>query len=244
MIRMKKIMLMFMLVMMISLVSAAFTSLGVYPQNQEIELIQLCDDCTYNNITSIVYPNGSIAASDLAMDQVGNQWNYTYTDTSTGGIYHVNGVGDEGGSDSVWAYTFEITETGDSLTTGEAIIYVFLLIFVSIIFAITLGLAINIKGGNSINWKGDVMMVNWFKYLKFVCIGVSYVMGIFILGIFIQISRNYLSLGGITKFFEWLYWLGMGSMYPIMIVLCVMMIVLFVADKKKHKELLRWGSSQ
>ena len=65
-------------ILLISCTSAAFISLGIFKAGDNVSLIQLCDDCTYNNITSIIYPNGTIALGEAEMTKDGTQYNYTY----------------------------------------------------------------------------------------------------------------------------------------------------------------------
>lgn len=98
--------------------------IGPFEKGIDINLPQTCDDCTYNNITSILYPNSSIAISNVQMTQDGTFFNYTLDSNYTNdlGTYLVNGVGDLNGVDTIWFYDFVVTTTGKEVTTGNAII--------------------------------------------------------------------------------------------------------------------------
>ena len=107
---MNKLILSLMLVMIcISFVSAEQDSLGTFEKDNSITLIQICGTCTYNNITSIVYPNGTHVSIDEEMVKRGMEYTYGWNDTGSIGTYLVNGVGDLDGTDNAWAYEFEVT---------------------------------------------------------------------------------------------------------------------------------------
>ena len=95
---------------LISFVSAEIQTLGIFNQGQEINLIQTCGSCTFNNITSIYSPEGNNLISNMEMTKDGTIFNYTlngYLTTSIG-TYIVNGVGDLDGTNTIWNYSFEV----------------------------------------------------------------------------------------------------------------------------------------
>jgi len=107
----------------LNLVSAGFeydnsdlpTALAIYRQNNCINLYQICSNCTYNNISNVLYPNSNIAGSQVIMTRIGNAYNYSsFCNTSIIGTYIVNGFGDLDGVNAVWSYTFEITPSGNA----------------------------------------------------------------------------------------------------------------------------------
>lgn len=124
----------------ISCTYAEQQSFGTFKQNSCINLIQTCDNCTYNNITKIVAPNSNIALQDLTMTKIGTVYNLSFCSTSQIGTYVVNGVGDLDGVDTVWNYSFEITPSGFTDTLG----FYFLLI---VILGAVIGLGFFIKDG-------------------------------------------------------------------------------------------------
>ena len=94
-------------------------SLGTFEQNGCIQLIQTCEDCTYVNISSVLYPNSSQALGEAAMTKTGTFYNYTFCDTSNLGNYIVNGHGDT--LPPVWHYSFTITPTGLEQSTAQGL---------------------------------------------------------------------------------------------------------------------------
>lgn len=126
---------MFLLITTISLASASISSLGTFKQNDCVNLLQTCSDCTYNNITLVLYPNSTQALGQVQMSQDGTSFNYTFCDTSTLGSYLVNGIGDLGGVNTIWNYDFLITSTSKVFSLGDIIVYIlFLLICLTITF--------------------------------------------------------------------------------------------------------------
>lgn len=105
------------------LISATQEDLGVFKKGSCIELIQLCGDCTFNNISSIQYPNETKVILDVPMTQRGTEFNYTYCFPELNGQYNINGVGDLGGENTVWAYTLTLTPNGEMPTTSKIFLH-------------------------------------------------------------------------------------------------------------------------
>ena len=111
---------------LISFIGASQVSLGTYAKGETIELVQICGTCTYNNITSIIYPNSSHSIVDDGMTQRGMEYTYTFSNTGLVGTYLVNGVGDLDGTNTAWAYEFKITEGGKDVPTDNLLIFIML----------------------------------------------------------------------------------------------------------------------
>ncbi len=110
---MKKIILTILLGMfLISLVAAEVQTLGTFKRYECVGLIQTCSNCTYNNISNVIYPDSSVALSENVMTKVNTNYNYTFCNTSELGEYIVNGFGNPDGEKTTWNYNLFITETG------------------------------------------------------------------------------------------------------------------------------------
>ena len=135
----------FILIIGLNSVLAQQTSLGNVEIGDDANLIQLCADCTYNNITSIIAPNGSTILSETAMTQDGIEFNYTLSSSSADlfGEYKVNGHGDLNGTDTVWSYNFFVTPNGEDLKGDNFSIFLYLA-FILILFTCIYILVINI----------------------------------------------------------------------------------------------------
>jgi len=127
---------------LISLVGASQDSLGTYKQGETITLLQICGTCTYNNITSIVYPNSTHQVIDSAMTKRGAEYTYTLTDTTQLGPYSVNGFGDLDGTAAAWAYDFDVTISGlnaESILDNAILILLFTLSIIFFLIALNKG---------------------------------------------------------------------------------------------------------
>jgi len=130
---MRKLILMLILgLFLISLASAELV--GTFQQSSCVNLPQTCDDCTYVKISSILYPNSSLALGEVTMTKTGTFYNYSFCDTNVTGTYFVNGYGDESGIDKTWKYGFEITPSGMIQSNSQGLISI--AIMISIIFSV------------------------------------------------------------------------------------------------------------
>jgi len=106
----------------------AIDNLGIFKLSEEIQLLQVCASCTFNNISLVQSPNSTIILSDAIMQKQGINYNYTLAGTTNTGIYDVCGVGDLDGTNTVWCYTFEVTKDGTAKNTNTGL-YIVLVIF-------------------------------------------------------------------------------------------------------------------
>jgi len=114
----------FIAIFFLSLVSAAQSNAGTFQQDSCIDLPQTCTSCTYNNITSIIYPNGTkySFSPEQNMTKTGTDYNfYTCKFTPDIGRYQVNGHGNVGGVDTIWNYYYEVTPSGQDFSEGQSI---------------------------------------------------------------------------------------------------------------------------
>ena len=150
-------MIMFML-FSVNFAAAAISDFGEYKQYQAINLIQICSDCTWVNISSVLYPNSTIAASNIEMTQDGYTFNYTLPSSKTSalGMYTVTGVGDESGIPTDWSYIFEVTSLGNADQTSYLFyIIMFALALIILIIGISIkNVPLTILGGFAVTFIG------------------------------------------------------------------------------------------
>ena len=91
-------------------------NIGNFKQNQKVNLIQTCSNCSFNNLTTIKLPDGSLISINGLMTKDGTFYNYSFSNTTQLGTYIVNGLGDENGVNSVWAYSFNVTSAGSGVS--------------------------------------------------------------------------------------------------------------------------------
>lgn len=144
---MKKFLIIILICLLIPVVFAQQQSLGTFKQNSCINLKQTCSNCTYNNISSVIYPNASQALGQSEMTKTGTEYNYTFCSTSFLGTYIVSGFGDLDGVVSVWSYDFDVTPNGE---TGNLGLYIMLTIVIigTLLFGVfTRNIPITMLGG-------------------------------------------------------------------------------------------------
>jgi len=141
----KRLFLIFFFIILIGGASAQQTTLGNFKLGEDIPLIQLCSNCTFNNITSIIIPNGSTILSQAPMTRDGTQYNYNLPSTNATlfGEYRVNGFGDLDGTETVWSYSFFITPNGEDIKGDNFLIFVYVAFMIILCASIYL-LIINI----------------------------------------------------------------------------------------------------
>jgi len=102
----------FMLLFCVNIVTAEQQSLGTYKRGECVNLIQTCANCTYVNFTSVYYPNSSELIGNTNTTKDNTVFLFQICNTTSIGTYIVNGVGDVDGTDTIFAYDFEVTPNG------------------------------------------------------------------------------------------------------------------------------------
>jgi hypothetical protein len=117
--------------------------LGTFKQGECVQLMQTCANCTYVSISSVLYPNSTIALGDTSMSKSGIEYTYSFCSTNVTGSYIVNGYGDIDGVVDIFSYTFEVTPLGTSQAGDAFTIFIWILFIITVIgLMITLFLSI------------------------------------------------------------------------------------------------------
>lgn len=173
-INLKTIVLMLMMCMILVVnVTAQEQTLGYFKQYSDIELLQVCSNCTYNNISRVLYPNNSVAVSEAAMTKEGTYYYYDLSNASALGEYKVYGYGDLNGETTVWGYTLYVTKSGEENPGDIFIIFLYTLfllatfgIFITLFLTIIkVSLARETVYGVLFSWSFLVLMI-FVNYLS------------------------------------------------------------------------------
>lgn len=110
----KLILTIFLGMFLISLVSAGEYGefIGYAKQGECFTLKQTCEDCTYVNISAVIDSSGNITTSNIAMNKIGNFYNYSQCGNLINGRVDVTGIFNPGGTDHVFNYYYEVNPTG------------------------------------------------------------------------------------------------------------------------------------
>lgn len=126
------------LTFLITLTFIGFTSavgdIGIVKQNECIDLHNYCPTCSYINLTSIKYPNGTINDMNEGMTKSNNNYNYTFCDTLALGKYSYITCGDKSGIVACETITFESSPSGRSGSSNIALV----IILIVVIYTVTL----------------------------------------------------------------------------------------------------------
>lgn len=123
----------------IPLPTALADSYGTFKAGEDVNLIQTCSNltspCDTCNITSMRYPDGSTILNNVGMTKDITLFNATLLGkyTRTSGTYAVTGYCVAGTIYSPWAYTFEITPSGDSDNMSRTLFIIIAIVVLSII---------------------------------------------------------------------------------------------------------------
>jgi len=125
------------LTLIIICVNAEQQSLGTFKKGECFDLIQTCDNCTWVNFTSVIYPNGQFEVLNMNTTSYGTVFNATFCNTTQVGTYIINSIGDLDGITTNGNYNFYINPSGVTRTdnpTGIIVPIFSLLINFFIIF--------------------------------------------------------------------------------------------------------------
>lgn len=206
---MKKILTILLLGIFLINLSSAIDCWGTFKQNTEIQLIQKCPSCSYVNITSITYPNGTVFLNE-EMTKSETNFNFTLPDSSQEGIISYSTIGDKNGASppNYEDLCIEITRTGSSVETGESIMYIAILIFILLFLGITLYIAIETPYDNIMENSRHgkiVTRVTKSKYVKLVAIWFSYGLLLMFVTVLTGMTNNYIQFSEMKGMFTSIY---------------------------------------
>jgi hypothetical protein len=170
------------IILLITIPLISSVSLGTFKTNDCVNLIQTCSNCTYANITSVIYPNSSVALSNVVMTKDGTYYNYSFCRTSLNGLYIATGFGDPDGSINVWNYDFNVTPAGGAERNTTFFIIIILIalglilisfIFKNYIFAFFGGLTFLICGVYGMIYGYGDVTTNFTRMISLILLGLG-----------------------------------------------------------------------
>lgn len=248
---MKKILMFLMLGMfMVSMVSAEEVSLGIFKVNEQVEIIQICNNdtslCDSCNLSSVKYPNFPSIITSVSMTKRSGDFNYTLTNKQVNqtGILLINGFCETASQVKVFSFTATITKTGTLLSTGEAIIYILLTLAIFSLFLIIFYFMIRTPYGNDINEKGAVIKITKLKYVKLGLIMLSWVLFIWFLNLLIAVSDNFVTLTMYYGFVSFMFSIMMRLSLPLGIFIIVLSFFEIIKDVNIQENIRKFGSAR
>lgn len=220
-------------------VNAEITTLGTFKIDSCINLKQICANCTFVNISSVIAPNSTILLQNKIMTKQNSDYNYTFCQTDDFGQYIVSGVGNPNGNNEIWNYNFYINGIGYEITQPQSFLYLILIIGIFLILIFTLWGAIAIPWKNPRSDDGYLVGINDLKYLKVVLWIFVYFEVMFLIFILRNLSGGYLATEGTYSFFNIVYILLLVLSLPLFPTLIFFTVVIWISDKKLMKAIQR-----
>lgn len=119
------------LLFLFSTVSAA--NIAPIKQGRVARLVQVCDNCTFVNITTIQYPDSTISSINSVMTKDGANYNYSFLGTGSIGEYSYTTCGNPDGTFTCETATFEVTASGYDNMLGLSIIIILIIYAIAFI---------------------------------------------------------------------------------------------------------------
>lgn len=236
---MKKLFLLMFLLLVIPTIAGA--DIGTFKQADEIQIYQTCNNCTYCNFTSIKYPNGSTLLSNVITTQDDTYYYYDLTTnyTNSVGTYRYcydcgNNVESETG-----CIDFSVNPQGFELNQGQGTIYAISLIVVFLLFLLTLYYGLQLPWKNERTPEGNILYIDYKKYLKFALMFVSYLILVFFFAIGKGMSYTFLQSTEAYGFFNVGFSVLLIGIMPVAMLSLVFIIMGALFDKKVQKALIR-----
>jgi len=227
---MRKILLtLIMVMMMIGLASANLA----YIKNEHCIDIRVLANCSIslNEVTSPSVMYNISTNMDLLSGQT---YNYTFCNTSETGDYTFSWSGEcLDCSQSNCGNSFGVNPLGVELTGWKITSYILLFVMSLLIFIGLLSAGLNMNGDyNRDAVTGYIFALNNLKYLKYVCLALSYVMLVFVSYFIWMISYAFLDMDFVSTIFQFFFYIIAIATLPLFILFTYIIIANLIRDSK------------
>lgn len=230
------------LIVLPSISAASISSIGPFKQGDTITIPQTVDNSTFCNLTTLQYPNSTISNLNLAMTKSGDNYLVSLNSnfSRTVGNYNVCTKADPNGIVKTRCFGYDITVTGDTLTSASATINAFIMIIAIFLFILSL------YGATKVQWKdnydfysGSLVSVSGKKYMKIILLFIAYLILLFIFSMANDLSASYLFLSGMNGLFKIGYFSLLVLAAPLFLGMCIFLLLTVLTDKKIQRAVSR-----
>ena len=211
-------------------------------QNDCMPLVQYCGNCTYVNITSITYPNGSVRNLNWLTNYNGGDTyvNNSFCDTSQLGTYVYATLGDPDGIRIPQPVAREVTATGFEFNTQTAFIYLIVFVFAILFFILSVWGAISLPFKNKTDaMTGYIFAIEILKYLKIVCWMIAYLTLMVIFYFIYIMTYSFINLDFVGKIFYFAFYGMVILLLPMFIIGIYVIIANWIRDSQVADALQR-----
>ena len=230
----KQFLILFLGMVLVSLAFVSAANIGTFKEGDSIQLTNYCStgDCTYANITQVVFPDGTIDNINKPMTQTGQNFNYTFSNTSEVGTYTFKTCSDPSSTVVCDSDTFDITVNGQTFTTGTSVFYIALLgIIVFLFIVVAVGIS-KVSGKNIRRDDGSILSISKVKYFKGALLMFAWGLIMSLLYISSSLASGYLIDSSFGSFLFMLYRLSFYVLYIGIFIYLIWLFVNFVEDRK------------
>lgn len=222
----------------IPMVSAVCTNdLGFKENNETIDLFQSCPSCSFVNVTSVQYPNGTLEPMNKAMTLTGITFTYQFNKTDQNGYHEYIVLGDKNGVNQVETFCFTITPNGKDNSKNSIIYLVILFVLIGLFVLSIWGfLAIDFK--HERNEEGNIISISDIRYFKPVLMFVAYFILVWIMNIMVNITVIF-DVPIPAKIFEIGFRIMLSLTYPLLIITIIIIVINYLRDAKLKKSIER-----
>ena len=153
-----------------------------------IRIKQICNGATSINITSITYPNTSVAETDIEMNDASNgEFYYNFGLTNQLGRYDVSGIAN--GCENTFTTYFEVTPSGNSNSNANIAFFIIIILLIygiagfglytrNVTFTILGGMALLILGVYMFNNGIIIFRDDITRVVSYITMGIGTVLAV------------------------------------------------------------------
>lgn len=232
----------FIFAIIFSLTLISSSTLGIFEQDSTISLHQVCDNCSFVNLTSVTFPNGTIESIEANMTKIGQDYNFSFSNTGIPGLYIYNTCGDQDGILQCENIDFTINKLGEELTTGRGLVYILLTLLMFVLFCFALGINIILPFENERNFRGQITKIIRWKYVKIMMIPVTYGLFVWFLNLLLNISNSLIDKFDIyNAMISFLFSTFISLSWAVFVVCLVWVIFVFIRDLGWREQIKKFG---
>lgn len=215
-----------------------------HQQNQDLMFSVTSNNGTSCIVTTMEYPN-NLSIINLTMQRTSQTFNSTILsgNFTTIGDYCFNIECTDGVTIEPGSVCRDVTKTGSTLESSEAVVYVILAFGVFFLFILSFYFMIMTPYGNKINDNGAVIQLTKLKYVKLGLILLTWVSFTWFLNILISLADNLVSINIYYGFFGFIFQVMNKLALPLGIVIIVIALFEIIRDANLQENISKFGSA-
>lgn len=239
----KGLMLFVFAIFLISFVNAGSeVDIDLVAKDKVINLTQTCTGCSFVNLTSVSYPNRTLAyIGERVMTANGNTYYFEWNDTDALGVYEWCYHGDVDGINDVPAcLKFKVTPNGEESSTGTSIMHLGFISMLIGLFVLTLWFSSKLPKESFYAEDNELIGVNKLKFLRPVLYMAAWMVLIAIVFTGANIALAYLTTQLLGDILFKTFYIMMAMTLPI-VVIWFIYIFYSIFQQKKMENLIHRG---